>query len=578
MFQQLNHAISGQKRLRTWAALVLMMLFFGAVATLPNRSAYSSYLESTPTPTPITLNQLRQMAASRGILIGTTDGGFNTPLYANTIPFEFDSITTESVTKFENIHPCPPPDLINSNPAVRGWVQLHGLDRDGSQYDCTLVDPDADEWEWADVDNLIAWADAHDLTIFGPTLIWRLQNPAWISPTLLSTQELQQVMVGHINDVIEHYCTYNDIHSYIVVNEAIMPDGNLWIKNPWSSIPNHIDIAYRVARNTLDQCGRPDVKLFYNDFDFEYGRTLYFDEHQTDGHQFPPGYYDKTEAIYNYLSNLLSGANPTPIDGIGFQTHVGITPTDLSPHSTSEMVETMNRFTDGLGLEVAVTERDVPIGNTWTPQNYYDEQAVQFRGTLDACLLARHCIAFITWGTHDGSSWLTHEWGDTVDPLLFWDARERVYDPDIRQCIILPSPTPTGQAAPEGGTDTPTLQKSPEGATSTPTPGFKSAPTNTPTPTGNTPTRTRTATIGNTPTKTGTSTKTPTPTRTPTSTSTPNEMYCPKPAYGSVYDGLVRGVIRIFLPFVARSGGAGESNPEPNNPYPPPSTPGTPYP
>ncbi len=67
---------------------------------------------SAPTPTPVTLDQLRQVAESRGIRVGVTDGGFDTNLYNNTIAQEFNSITPENVMKFEMIHPCPPVWLI----------------------------------------------------------------------------------------------------------------------------------------------------------------------------------------------------------------------------------------------------------------------------------------------------------------------------------------------------------------------------------------------------------------------------------------------------------------------------------
>ncbi len=133
------------------------------------------------TPTPVTLEQLRQVAESRGIRVGVTDGGFGSDLYNNTILQEFNSVTPENYMKFENIHPCPPVWLINSNPSVANWVTIHGTERDIGKYDCTLANAANDEWEWADVDVRVQWAAAHGMGFRGHTLVWWQQNPGWLT-------------------------------------------------------------------------------------------------------------------------------------------------------------------------------------------------------------------------------------------------------------------------------------------------------------------------------------------------------------------------------------------------------------
>jgi len=351
---------------------------------------------------------LRQIAESRGIRVGVIDAGFGTSLFQNTIPLEFNSITPENDMKFELIHPCPPLWLINSNPSVSNWVDVYGAGGQGSQYDCHLANAAADEWEWTNVDERVEWAAEHGLGFRGHTLIWWLQNPGWLthSTVTLTVEEREQVMQDHIRTVIEHYCAYDNVYVYDVVNEALQADGSL-VVSPWSSIPGYIDKAFRTARAALDDCERSDVKLYYNETGFEYGEA-------------------KVDVVYNYLSQLLQGDDPTPIDGVGFQTHSQHLDASTPGQDINALVTTMNRFSSGLGLEVAITETDLPILETPHP-DWYEEQAKWYGGRMQACLLAMKCTGFTTWGTHDGASWRESHIGD-VDPLMFQDASELIYD------------------------------------------------------------------------------------------------------------------------------------------------------
>jgi endo-1,4-beta-xylanase len=371
------------------------------------------------TPTPIILQQLRQIAAVQGIRVGVTDSDFNSIYYKNTIPKEYDSLTPENVMKFENIHPCPPTWLINSNSTVSAWVSAHGTERSGTKYDCSLENAVADEWEWADVTERVNWANQNNIGFRGHTFLWALQNPEWLihETIVLSLAEREQIMNEHIRIIIEQYCMKNNVYQYDVVNEAIQSDGSL-VSNPWSVIPDYIDKAFRSARGALDQCGRGDVKLFYNDFGFEYGGV-------------------KADAIYNYLSQLLLTENPTPIDGIGFQTHSQQLYATTPAHNIGDLIATMDRFSIGLGLDVIISETDLPIRET-NRQEWYDEQSEWFGGRMQACLYAVRCTGYTTWGTHDGASWRNYYLGD-VDPLMLQDADELVYDPALRECVT-PNP------------------------------------------------------------------------------------------------------------------------------------------
>lgn len=377
----------------------------------------------------VALKHLSQAATTYDIRVGVTDAGFNNITYLNTVPSEFNSVTVEAEMKFDSIHPCPPKWLVDSNPSVADWVRKHGADREGTEYDCSIENSGLDEWHWTYVDKVVTWARDHNLGYYAHTLLWHFQNPAWLdlNQVNLSLGERERIMEEHIRGVVKRYCTFSNVYAFDVVNEAIRPDGGLWPYGPWQDIPNYIDKAFRISRDALDRCGRSDVKLFYNDFEIEYGLTRDYNQPE-----FPPGKYNKTEAVYNYLGRLLRQPNPTPIDGIGFQTHLRITPTSL-PHDTSKMVAAMNKFTDGLGLEVKITELDVVITGA-NPSDLYDAQASQFSGVATACLLARRCTGLTVWGTDDGTSWRNLV-GENADPVMFADQGKLVYDPGTKTCV-----------------------------------------------------------------------------------------------------------------------------------------------
>lgn len=377
----------------------------------------------------VTLKHLRELAAERHIRVGATDAGFGITPYLNTVPGEFNSVTVEAEMKFDSIHPCPPKWLVESNSSVAAWVRLHGADREGTEYDCSLANSGLDEWHWSYVDKVVTWARDHDMGFYAHTLLWHFQNPAWLDPyqVSLSLAEREQIMEEHIRGVAQHYCTFPNVYAFDVVNEAIRPDGGLWPYGPWHDIPNYVDKAFRIAREALNQCGRSDVKLFYNDFEIEYGRTRDYNQPE-----FPAGKYNKTDAVYNYLSGLIHQANPTPIDGVGFQTHLQIAP-NMLPHDTTQMVATMNKFTMGLGLEVKITELDVVITGA-NPADLYAAQATQYSGVATACLLALRCTGLTIWGTDDGTSWRNLV-GEKADPLMFTDQDKLVYDPSTNTCV-----------------------------------------------------------------------------------------------------------------------------------------------
>jgi GH35 family endo-1,4-beta-xylanase len=461
----------------TYVGIALCGLIAIILLRLPNYEAQSqSVLLSSPTP--VILNELREIAFVRGIRVGVTDSSLGNLLFNNTVPVEFDSVTPEVIMKFENIHPCPPEWLIESNLSVKNWVEQKGADNGRPpKYFCYLSTAGDDEWEWEDFDALVDWAAQNDIGVRGHTFLWHLQNPGWLTDNsiILSLYERQRILEEHIATIIMHYCSDKNVYAYDVVNEAIDWDGSIRA-SPWSPIPDYIDKAFRKSKETLINCNRPDVKLFYNDFGFDYGE---------DSH---------TDAIFNYLGGLIVRQNPTPIDGVGFQTHSQWLNYSSPDHDTIGLIQTLNRFSNELGLEISITETDLPIGIVNKP-DLYEKQAEWYGERMKACLLATHCTGFTTWGTHDGSSWRNTSTAH-YDPLLFYNVNNLIFDPSLNACV-------------------------------TPIPGFTESSTD------------------------------QIQEKNPSDRISSNEVlatpffeYCPKPAYGAVYDVLSNGLSKTYLALV----------------------------
>ena len=354
---------------------------------------------------------LKEVAQAHDIEVGVAvhPSRFDDPHLANTVSQEFSSVTPEVAMKFEVIHPCPPRALIDRtsphfNLKVALWVALKPFDRCDSK--------GINEWDWEPMDKIVAWAEVNGLTIYGHTMLWHMQNPAWIMK-IDSPAEREWLLKTHIETIIYRYCN-DPIVAYDIVNEGMAPDGNLLPLGPWYDIPDYVDHAFRYARAALNRCHTDpaSVKLFYNEWDFEYGRTRYYDMFVTQ-----PGEYNKSEPVYNFLAELLSGDDPTPIDGLGMQTHLMMGGDKPYLHDTDEMVRIMTRFAE-LGLEIKITEVDMPI-YAEDPTQFYEEQAAQFGGIATACRLVPACTGFATWGVRDGQSWR----GGPFAPLMFSDER-----------------------------------------------------------------------------------------------------------------------------------------------------------
>ena len=104
-------------------------------------------------------------------------------------------------------------------------------------------------------------------------------------------------MLSHIRGVMGHY--KGKVAAWDVVNEAVSIEGTSYRDCPFYKYlgEGYIDEAFKAAREA-----DPDVKLYYNDYNFE-------------------GLNAKSDYIYNLVKGLVD--RKVPIDGVGMQMHYG---------------------------------------------------------------------------------------------------------------------------------------------------------------------------------------------------------------------------------------------------------------
>ncbi|QSB14773.1 endo-1,4-beta-xylanase [Natronosporangium hydrolyticum] len=271
-------------------------------------------------------------------------------------------------------------------------------------------------------DELVAFADDHDLRVYGHTLVWHSQTADWVfedadGNPLTDSPEHQQLLLDrmqtHIEAVAERYG--DRMWAWDVVNEAIDESQDDGLRrSEWYRIlgPDYLAHAFHFARDAFG----PDVQLYLNDYNTE----------------FPA----KREAMFQVVSDLLDAG--VPLDGVGHQLHLNL----VRPVAMVE--DTLERFRE-LPVQQAVTELDVSISQTaeeslpTAPPERLVRQGYYFRDLFDVLRAYDDVLTQVTaWGLHDGRSWL-RTW--PVDrpheaPLFFDDQLQSkpaywgVVDPD----------------------------------------------------------------------------------------------------------------------------------------------------
>jgi endo-1,4-beta-xylanase len=261
----------------------------------------------------------------------------------------------------------------------------------------------AGTFDFREGDEVVRFAQAHDMKVRGHCLVWDHDNPDWLAQGHFTSVQLSNILQQHIATVMKHYS--GQVFAWDVVNEALdengRPKDSPWFNQPGIGLARkgtaYIEKAFRWARET-----DPRALLFYNDNGGE-GLGL------------------KSDAIYAMVKDFKHRG--VPIDGVGLQMHIPQLDADIPAIATN-----IARLT-ALGVQVHITELDVslPLDSNGLPRD--DDllrQSAIYRGIVGACRQSPGCTAMQTWGLTDKYSWIGFHSHRTCGAALPFD---RFYKP-----------------------------------------------------------------------------------------------------------------------------------------------------
>ena len=259
------------------------------------------------------------------------------------------------------------------------------------------TEPKPGKYDFSGADQIIDFAQAHDMRARGHALVWYAANPPWLEPALKAAgeRERRRLMTSYIDTAMRRYA--GRIAEWDVVNEAIEPnegraDGmrmdSMWMK---ALGEHYVDIAFHTARETDER-----AVLFLTDFGLEHDS---------------PRCERRRTAMLKLLDRLMSRG--VPIDAIGIQGH-------LKPYKEKfdqRLFANFLRTLSGYGLRLSITEFDIADrGGPPSPDKRDREVAAFAQAFLDVALDNPAMESILCWGLSDRYSWLSnfpeYKWPD----------------------------------------------------------------------------------------------------------------------------------------------------------------------
>src|ERR1700689_3309900 len=134
---------------------------------------------------------LRQAADRDGILVGTAvrPSQLSEPAYASTLAREFNMVEAED--------------------AMKWWI----------------LRPDQATYDFRQGDDVVRFAQAHQMKVRGHCLVWGRYNPDWLSQGNFTTEQLAKLLHENSTRVMKHY--EGQVLAWDVVNEALDENGKM---------------------------------------------------------------------------------------------------------------------------------------------------------------------------------------------------------------------------------------------------------------------------------------------------------------------------------------------------------------
>ncbi|ANO33761.1 hypothetical protein BCU83_01295 [Vibrio breoganii] len=237
----------------------------------------------------------------------------------------------------------------------------------------SYVQPERGQFDFSKADQLVEFAEEHDMVVKGHALVWHIQNPKWLEETKWTKEELSEVLEQHIKTVVGHY--KGRVAYWDVVNEAFNDNGT-FRETLWYQVlgEEYIEMAFRWAHEA-----DPDAVLFYNDYSTE-------------------AMGPKSNAVYRHLKALLDKG--VPIHGVGTQLHL----MSEYPIGEASIARNIERFSE-IGLDTHFTEIDVRMRDS-EGQAGLNDQAKHYETLMKLAAYYPEVDMYTTWGLSDKYSWV----------------------------------------------------------------------------------------------------------------------------------------------------------------------------
>ncbi len=252
------------------------------------------------------------------------------------------------------------------------------------------IQPTPDTWNFGPADASYQFALDHGLDQTGLHFAWDQvlldDLPDWVLG-VDDPDDLRAVLRDRAQVIFDRYPELDRID---VINEPFQTMGEQLYENHFHDVlgPDYISELFAIVGAEAP----PNIELFVNEAGVEY----------------LPGKADALVALAEQL--LDEGAR---LDAVGLQTHLFI-----GEPNWDLLLDTMQRL-DALGLDVMITELDVPVPDT--VEDSQEAQADRYRRVVELCLMVPACDLVNIWGVSDAHTWIDWFLYPGLDPLL-WDA------------------------------------------------------------------------------------------------------------------------------------------------------------
>ena len=260
---------------------------------------------------------------------------------------------------------------------------------------------------WKRADALVAFAEKHQLRLFGHTLIWHSGTPQWVHKKV---KDNPMWLASFLENYITNYVTRykGKVAGWDVVNEAMNTQGGELRETIWYDTlgEDYIAMAFHAAHKA-----DPEADLFINDFNTERD-TL------------------KLNGLLDLVKRLQE--KQVPISGIGFQMHLRMDIPD------SLIIKTLKKAA-ATGLKIHLSEVDlifnkhndekfggIQLYDQLTPQMKKD-QADKYQRLVDiyqAVVPKAQQYGITFWGFNDRDTWIRPFFKLLDWPTIFDEALE----------------------------------------------------------------------------------------------------------------------------------------------------------